>query len=69
MDFFDTAGLSNTLIAALRQPERFSPLRQAARRSVVERYELEHCQSRLLKLVDAVAAGVLSPESPTGLRS
>lgn len=64
VDFFDTEALSRTLIAALRQPARFKPLRQAARRTVVERFELERCQSQLLRLVDATAAGVLSQPSP-----
>lgn len=59
VDFFDVKGWSAALIAALSEPERFAPLRAAARRSVVERYDLEtHCLPRLIEFVET-AGGTL----------
>ena len=41
VDFFDVAGWSNAIIDALAHPERYRAMRAAARRSVVERYDLK----------------------------
>jgi glycosyltransferase involved in cell wall biosynthesis len=40
-DFFDADGIADAVIGALAQPERFRHLREAARRSVVERFDLK----------------------------
>jgi len=40
VDFFDRDALVAALLAALREPARFAPLRAAARAKVVERYDL-----------------------------
>jgi glycosyltransferase involved in cell wall biosynthesis len=53
LDFFDSAGLSNALVAACREPDRFLPLRRAARATTVERYDRErHCLPAWLALID-----------------
>ncbi|MCP9891980.1 glycosyltransferase [Cyanobium sp. Aljojuca 7D2] len=53
--FGDAEGLANTLLAALQQPARFTPLRQRARQHIQEGYALHACLKRQLQLVDAVA--------------
>lgn len=40
VDFFDIDGLVDRLLDCLDHPERFAPLRRAARQAVVERYDL-----------------------------
>ncbi|MGE0053132.1 MAG: glycosyltransferase [Hyphomicrobium sp.] len=40
VDFFDVDGWSRAMIAALSKPEDFVGLREAARRTIVERYDL-----------------------------
>ena len=53
VDFFDVPGWSAALIEALAEPERFDHLRQAARRTVVERYDLRSiCLPRLIEFVE-----------------
>jgi glycosyltransferase involved in cell wall biosynthesis len=57
VDFFDADALATRMAEALAQPERFLPLREAARRTVVERYALSACLPRQLALAHAVASG------------
>lgn len=59
VDFFDVPGWSAALIEALAEPEKYAPLRVAARRSIVENYDLEtHCLPRLIEFVET-AGGTL----------
>lgn len=52
VDFFDTAALADTVIAALADPRAHDALRLAARQSVVERYDLRtRCLPRLIDFV------------------
>ncbi|NBE06919.1 glycosyltransferase family 4 protein [Paragemmobacter ruber] len=56
VDFFDIAGWSRTMTAALADPARFAPLRAAARRTVVERYDLRGiCLPRMVAMVERFA--------------
>lgn len=53
VDFFDIAGWSATLTEALAEPERFAPLRAAARRTILERYDLRGvCLPRMVEYVE-----------------
>ena len=53
VDFFDIEGLADRMIAACRHPAEFEPLREAARRSVVERFDRARiCEPAWLSLVD-----------------
>ena len=55
VDFFDVEGLSRQLIAACREPEKYLPLRAAARATVVERFDRASvCLPAWLKLIDRV---------------
>jgi len=57
-DFFDVEGLSERLIEACRHPERFEPLRQAARETVVRGYdERRVCAPAWVRVVDEMLAG------------
>jgi len=55
-DFFDVAGIAEAAIEALAEPARFAALRQAARRTVKERFDLRSiCLPRWLTLIDRAA--------------
>ena len=53
VDFFDVEGWSSTLIDALAHPDKYTGLREAARRTIVERYDLKkHCLPELIRFVE-----------------
>ncbi|WP_128253257.1 glycosyltransferase [Falsirhodobacter deserti] len=53
VDFFDIPGWARVLTEALAQPDRFKPLRAAARATVVDRYDLHTvCLPRMISLVE-----------------
>src|SRR5262245_17980284 len=53
VDFFDWQRWSATLIEALSEPDKFAPLRQAARRTIEEGYDLKTmCLPRMLEFVE-----------------
>ncbi len=53
VDFFDVAGWSTTLSEALSDPDAATPLRKAARETVVARYDLRsNCLPRLVNFVE-----------------
>ena len=63
VDFFDLEAMAHTMAAVLADPPRFRSLGQAARQTVVERYDLATiCLPAQLALVDGLAAG----RRPTG---
>lgn len=50
--FFDVPRLADTIVEALAAPERFRPLREAARRHVTTHYDRDRvCLPRMLRLV------------------
>lgn len=58
VDFFDTKGLADRIDAVLDHPDRMAELRAAARRTVVERYDLNRvCLPIQLALVEDLVAG------------
>ena len=55
-DFFDVAGIADAVIAVLAEPRRFIPFRQAARQTVIIRYDLKtKCLPAWLSLIERVA--------------
>ena len=53
VDFFDVAAWSETLIDTLAHPEKYEHLQAAARRTIVETYDLrKHCLPRLVEFVE-----------------
>jgi glycosyltransferase involved in cell wall biosynthesis len=58
VDFFDVAGWSATLTRALADPDALTPLRAAARATVVERYDLKRvCLPALIRFVEGSQGG------------
>ena len=55
VDFFDQVSLVDSVVEALQHPQRYSELRQAARASVVQHYDLERvCLPAQLQLIKAL---------------
>ncbi|MDT8857200.1 glycosyltransferase [Paracoccaceae bacterium Fryx2] len=62
VDFFDVPGWTRALVTALAEPDRFLPLRAAARQSIVARYDLRsHCLPRMVEFVES-----WGPDAVTG---
>ncbi len=58
LPFFDHARLADTVVDAIANPDRYQPLRKAARRTMLERFDLHaQCLPRQVKLFDAVLEG------------
>ncbi|MFV3130226.1 glycosyltransferase family 4 protein [Niveispirillum sp. KHB5.9] len=58
VDFFDREGLADRVADALANPQRYLGMRQAARQTIIDRYDLKrHCLPRQMELVERVAAG------------
>lgn len=58
VDFFDHEALARQVAEVLADPGRFQPLAEAARQTVVDRYDLHrHSLPALLQLVDTLLAG------------
>jgi len=67
VDFFDVAGWSAALIAALADPAAGAPLRRAARAEVVARHDLARvCLPRLLAFVEAGGRDAAPPGPQPG---
>jgi hypothetical protein len=50
--------LAETVVQALAKPDQFEPIRKAARRTLLERYDLNTiCLPQQIKLFDAVLEG------------
>ncbi len=64
VDFFSPVALADATCAALADPAAHRGLREAARRTVLERYSLDACLPRQVALVEMMAAGRV-PASPT----
>jgi glycosyltransferase involved in cell wall biosynthesis len=53
VDFFDVEGWADTLIDVLANPEKHAPMREAARRHIVDNYDLKtRCLPRLMQFVE-----------------
>jgi glycosyltransferase involved in cell wall biosynthesis len=53
VDFFDVDGWIETLTQALAEPHRYADIRQAARRTVVDRFDLKRlCLPRMIDFVE-----------------
>jgi len=58
VDFFDPKAVADRVDAALDHPERMAAIREAARRSVVERFDLRSvCLPAQVRLIEALHAG------------
>jgi glycosyltransferase involved in cell wall biosynthesis len=56
LDFFDVNALAEALVQACREPARFAPLREAARETIVARFDRDRlCRPAWLELVQRMA--------------
>ncbi|MGO4908428.1 glycosyltransferase [Pseudorhodobacter sp. W20_MBD10_FR17] len=56
VDFFDIKAWSDALTQGLAEPERFMPLRRAARQTIVDNYDLQSvCMPRMVDFVESFA--------------
>jgi len=60
-DFFDVDELAEKIVYALDNQKKLRGMREAARRTIVERYALKDLLPRLLRMIKDVAAGVIPP--------
>ncbi|MEI2301241.1 glycosyltransferase family 4 protein [Ensifer sp. MJa1] len=56
--FFDTDALAGAVCDALRQPEKYTDIRSAARRTVEQRFRLGDCVARQVMLLDKATENV-----------
>ncbi|MFV0492625.1 MAG: glycosyltransferase family 4 protein [Pseudorhodobacter sp.] len=57
VDFFDVKAWSARLTEALAEPEKFAPLRRAARKTIVEKYDLRRiCLPGMISFVEGFAS-------------
>ncbi len=57
LNFFDAEGLARAMTEAVSEPERFAPLRAAARATAVERYDQTRlCRPEWMRLIDETLA-------------
>jgi glycosyltransferase involved in cell wall biosynthesis len=67
VDFFDGEALATTIASVLADPAAHRPLREQARRTAVERFDLRsHCLPAQLALVDTLLQGRLPDPEPLG---
>jgi glycosyltransferase involved in cell wall biosynthesis len=58
VDFFSTAGIADRVDEVLDHPDRMADVRAAARRTIVERYDLRRvCLPRFAALINRLVAG------------
>jgi glycosyltransferase involved in cell wall biosynthesis len=58
VDFFDVPGWSDMIIKGLARPKRFVPLREAARKTIVDNYDLRTiCLPRMVRFVEGFGPG------------
>jgi glycosyltransferase involved in cell wall biosynthesis len=56
VDFFDVERWSASLCEVLGEPEKFAALRQAARQTILDGYDLKRkCLPRMIEFVEALA--------------
>jgi glycosyltransferase involved in cell wall biosynthesis len=64
VDFFDADGIAEKVCRVLEHPDRMQDLRHAARRTVVENYDLKTCcLPEILRIIETLGAGRLPAES------
>ena len=55
VDFFDSAAIADRVVEALEDPGAFGDLRNAARQTVLDRYDLQHCLPAQIGWLEAMA--------------
>jgi glycosyltransferase involved in cell wall biosynthesis len=55
VDFFSPQSVADRVEEVLKNPEKYKSLRQKARQTVLERYQLADCLTRHVRLIEDVA--------------
>ncbi|MEO1115025.1 MAG: glycosyltransferase [Pseudomonadota bacterium] len=63
VDFFDIDGFAEQIRDALKSPDLFRPMRTEARRTIVARYDLNECCSKLHRFMAQIASSHYKPRS------
>lgn len=70
IDFFDVAGLCDRIDAVLDHPDRMNGLRQAARRTIIEHYDLKSvCLPKHLELIERLISTPVQREWVSGMEN
>ncbi len=64
--FFEPMEVAERVIEALDHPDRMAPIRERARRTVVERYDLARCLPAQMRLIESLAKGRRPQEVEAG---
>lgn len=65
VDFFDHELLAKTIARVMANPDDYQALREAARKTVVDRYDLRNqCLPKQIDMIDALLRGQKYPSSP-----
>lgn len=67
VDFFSPEDIANRIDEALDNPDRMARIRRAARQTVLDRYALNDCLEKQIKLVTDVARGVKQADSVSSI--
>jgi glycosyltransferase involved in cell wall biosynthesis len=59
VDYFDTEALAQQMFEVVRDPEAYTPLRRAARQTVLNHYDRADCLSRHHALIQDVVHGLV----------
>jgi glycosyltransferase involved in cell wall biosynthesis len=64
VDFFDHEALAQTVVKVLNSPEKYQHLRDAARKTAIERYDLKSvCLPQQMKMINDLVNG-RKPKTP-----
>ncbi|HEY7690529.1 MAG TPA: glycosyltransferase, partial [Dongiaceae bacterium] len=55
VDFFSPKSVADRVEEVLKAPEKYKPLREKARQTVIERYQLQDCLKRHVQLIEDVS--------------
>jgi glycosyltransferase involved in cell wall biosynthesis len=68
VDFFSTGAIADRIDEVLDHPDRMQALRDAARQTIIERYDLRRvCLPRLAGLIERLVAGERPPDGMGGV--
>lgn len=68
VDFFSPEDIANRIDEVLDHPDRMSRIRRAARQTVLDRYALDTCLQKQIRLIADVASGVKHADSVAAIR-
>jgi len=61
VDFFSPQQIANTTLKVLENPEKYAPIRQQARETIRQRYDLKHLLPKQIQLIEQLANKQIPP--------